>query len=1776
MDVRRIVFSVIGVMMSATVASAQPQLAVNGTLAPSPVAVQAGSVATITVSSGPGNTTDWIALYPIGAADAAYLDWKYLNGSTAPPASGLTSATIVFPMPVTAGDYEIRLFANNGYQRLATSTVVTVTAATTQITINGTAAPGTVTTSVGMTVSVGVTNGPANSGDWVVLAAAGASDTTFVDWRYLNGATAPPSTGMSSATLTFAAPASPGAYEFRFFVNNSSQRLATSGPLTVTASSAEITVNGGVPPATVSAEAGSVATVAISRGPGNAGDWVALFAANAADTQYLGWQYLNGSTAQPGSGVSDATLSVLLPASPGSYEFRFFSNNGYTRLAISSSVVIAAATAQLAVNGVVTPDSVTVPAGSTATVTVSNGPGNAADWVTLALAGSAETAFVDWRYLNGTTVPPANGLSTATVSFTVPVSAATYEVRLFAANTFERIATSGPVVVAAPSARIAINGVAPPAPVSVVPGSTMSVQLTGGPGNAGDWVALAPSGSPTTTYVAWQYLSGTLTPPQNPLTTATLNFVAPVTPGTYEFRFFAANAYALLTTSAQITVIQSPAQIAVNGVLPPATVTVPAGGVLTVDVSGGPGNATDWVVLAASGGAETSYVSWLYLNGSATAPSSGMTSATLTFSAPSTTGTYQLRLYASNSYARLATSAMVNVGGDSGTSTQVALTGPAPGVTFTGPMVVTVDATVTSNVPIVSVNFYAGTMLIGTSATGPYEVAWPWPAPGSYPLTARATDAVGRLTTSPPVNITIVAAPLVVTTVSPASSAAGTFITITGSGFGGLQGSGSMWLGTKPGVVTTWSNTQITAVVATGSLSGTAFVRQYGTASNSQPFTISKPVLTDVMPVSAASGALVTIIGTGFGNTQGVGQVWLGTVAAAVTSWSDTQIVASVGSGSTSGNAQVLQSGVISNAVSFTVTGNLHIDSIIPDTADPGTPITITGSGFGASAGTGVAWIGGASASISSWTDTEVVAAVPASAVAGVVKILQDGKWTNAVPFTLASANPPSGDIGLIPSVINLVVGETHSIQALNWQNASVSGLVWTTSASGVVALSGDDPPMITALAPGNVVIRAGDASGDVTVHPGSNVPVGTVLWSNPGTLSGVSGIYAAVPSDLGVADVFATQWDDTVQAITSDGTVAWTTSLNEDSFADFFVPDFQGGLVVGNPARVSRLDGLTGLLTQLYATTTDEGLSIGLGHPVVHTDGTVLTFDYSCSSTNCYGNTDAEDAAWVVGINPSTARTPKFKVPTANSVWSNTVNDAPFCGVASGTTTGSYHSWPFPMAIAGDGFAYLGYETFDSTSTVQRAAARPLPDEAYDAFDRLRNETNVSDFTDALDDLKTLRTMGVNNMNVSLENALFNGDRYHAILYENMMADQFNHPCDYTESTITKLHLLRVGSDGSSSDVIVKESVEHYGAVFTPSTEYPFYHETDTKIGPDVRHDLADIITNADAGALYSWTSTNQCYEHSDPGLLPAWREFRQGDPACISGTETHLTTTAGNRVATDVLWDPGVGYIFRPVQPILQLEDGSFAGLASAFSGDVLLVFDKTGDIKWTLPGFEPVLATESGGLIASSGGITYAFDASGSSVGLVPSVPQIQSWIGDAYEIGSIVHRAWSPNRFGSSLWPQRGGNPSGTGPRRVPCDDPPGSGPEDKRQIRSRFFEQLPAIGSIAVQLHMPRDFLTGLSSYESAWLGPHARELGNMWGLTNAGGPNLDFGGSLAAGNTYFVNLANSRGVHDKSTIPSFVFALRAMGYNSVNPTYDTDLTNRIKRIPFWQEMCGVR
>jgi len=60
--------------------------------------------------------------------------------------------------------------------------------------------------------------------------------------------------------------------------------------------------------------------------------------------------------------------------------------------------------------------------------------------------------------------------------------------------------------------------------------------------------------------------------------------------------------------------------------------------------------------------------------------------------------------------------------------------------------------------------------------------------------------------------VTVTARMLTITSISPAGGTAGTQVSISGLGFGNTQGTGKVWLGTAPGTVVSWSDTQVIAM----------------------------------------------------------------------------------------------------------------------------------------------------------------------------------------------------------------------------------------------------------------------------------------------------------------------------------------------------------------------------------------------------------------------------------------------------------------------------------------------------------------------------------------------------------------------------------------------------------------------------------------------------------------------------------------------------------------------------------------------------------------------------------------------------------------------------------------------------------------------------------------------------------------------------------------------------------------------------------------------------
>src|SRR5205823_6082380 len=118
--------------------------------------------------------------------------------------------------------------------------------------------------------------------------------------------------------------------------NNGYTRLATSNALTVGTSGPSL----GASPASVS-RGGSVTATWSGIAAPTSTDWIGLAAQGAANTSFVAWMYVSCSTT-PGAPAAAGSCPFTIPSTvtPGTYELRLFSNDGYTRLATSNPLTV--------------------------------------------------------------------------------------------------------------------------------------------------------------------------------------------------------------------------------------------------------------------------------------------------------------------------------------------------------------------------------------------------------------------------------------------------------------------------------------------------------------------------------------------------------------------------------------------------------------------------------------------------------------------------------------------------------------------------------------------------------------------------------------------------------------------------------------------------------------------------------------------------------------------------------------------------------------------------------------------------------------------------------------------------------------------------------------------------------------------------------------------------------------------------------------------------------------------------------------------------------------------------------------------------------------------------------------------------------------------------------------------------------------------------------------------------------------------------------------------
>ena len=301
-------------------------------LSVSPGTTTSGATVTATWNGIASPTaTDWIGLYAPGAADTAYLAWIYVSCAKTPGvAAAAGSCAFAIPSTLAAGGYQLRLFASNGYTRLAISNALTVTVGP-----NLGVSPTSVTPGGSVTATWSGIASPTAT-DWIGLYTPGAADTAYLAWMYVScSKTAGAAIAAGSCSFPVPGTLAPGGYELRLLSSNGYTRLATSSALSVTAGPSL-----GVSPTSVAAGGSVTATWAGIASPTTT-DWIGLYAPGAADTAYLAWIYVSCSKT-PGAAAMAGSCAFPIPGSvpAGTYELRLLSSNGYTRLTTSPALSV--------------------------------------------------------------------------------------------------------------------------------------------------------------------------------------------------------------------------------------------------------------------------------------------------------------------------------------------------------------------------------------------------------------------------------------------------------------------------------------------------------------------------------------------------------------------------------------------------------------------------------------------------------------------------------------------------------------------------------------------------------------------------------------------------------------------------------------------------------------------------------------------------------------------------------------------------------------------------------------------------------------------------------------------------------------------------------------------------------------------------------------------------------------------------------------------------------------------------------------------------------------------------------------------------------------------------------------------------------------------------------------------------------------------------------------------------------------------------------------------
>jgi len=256
-----------------------------------PETASAGSTIDVTWTGG-GYDSDYLSVAALDAAPNRYEAYTYVrDGNPAP-----------LLMPSAPGTYEIR-YINGQDSTIATSRQIEITALDFSLDAVDSAP-------LGATIDIGWTGGGYND-DYLTVAEVGSDGGAYLGYVYVR----------EGNPLRFRMPVIPGAYELRY-INGQDGSIAHSQPISLTDVAVTLT-------APANAKAGSAISVSHD-GPDYDGDYVTFAEVGANADAYLTYTYTRDGS----------DLQVMTPDSPGTYELRYVTANGASRVLARQSVTV--------------------------------------------------------------------------------------------------------------------------------------------------------------------------------------------------------------------------------------------------------------------------------------------------------------------------------------------------------------------------------------------------------------------------------------------------------------------------------------------------------------------------------------------------------------------------------------------------------------------------------------------------------------------------------------------------------------------------------------------------------------------------------------------------------------------------------------------------------------------------------------------------------------------------------------------------------------------------------------------------------------------------------------------------------------------------------------------------------------------------------------------------------------------------------------------------------------------------------------------------------------------------------------------------------------------------------------------------------------------------------------------------------------------------------------------------------------------------------------------